>query len=56
MYHAWLKGNLILRHQAGELLTGELLELGLPAITDVELNESGVTMNGSLHEKGHPEA
>ncbi len=57
MYRVRLKGNLILRHQGGELLTGELLELGLPAITDVELNESGVTTNiGSLHEEGHPEA
>jgi len=55
-YRIRLKGNLILRHQGGELTTGELPKLGLQGIEKAELNESGVETNiGFLHEPGHKE-
>lgn len=55
-YRIRLKGNLILRHEGGEMQTSELLSLGLNDVEDAELNESGVkTCIGVLQEEGHPE-
>lgn len=55
-YRIRLKGNLILKHEGGEIKTGELLKFGLKGIERAELNESGVVTNiGLLHEKGHEE-
>jgi hypothetical protein len=55
-YRIRLKSNLILYHQGGELVTGELLKLGLQSITGVKLNSSNVVTNiGVLQEEGHPE-
>lgn len=55
-YRIRLKGNLILKHEGGEIKTGELLKFGLKGIERAELNESGVETNiGLLHERGHEE-
>jgi len=55
-YRIRLKGNLILRHQGGELQTGELAPLGVNCVEDAELNESGIkTCIGVLKEEGHNE-
>jgi Transposase DDE domain len=59
--HGWqyrlrLRENLILRHEGGEISTGEAAEAGLTSLLNAELNESGVqTHIGILHQKGHPE-
>jgi Transposase DDE domain len=59
--HGWqyrlrLRGNLILRHEGGEISTGEAAQAGLTSLLNAELNDSGVkTHIGILHEKGHPE-
>lgn len=59
--HGWqyrlrLRDNLILRHEDGEITTGEAAIAGMTALLDAELNESGVkTHIGILHEKGHKE-
>jgi hypothetical protein len=59
--HGWgyrlrLPDNLILRHEGGELTTGEAAKAGLTALHNASLSESGVTTHiGILHEKGHRE-
>jgi DDE family transposase len=59
--HGWsyrlrLRDNLILRHEGGELTTGEAVQAGLTALLNAELNESGVTTHiGILQEKGYSE-
>jgi hypothetical protein len=59
--HGWgyrlrLKDNLIVRHEGGEITTGEAARTGITALLNAELNESGVkTHIGILHEKGHKE-
>jgi Transposase DDE domain len=59
--HGWqyrlrLRENLILRHEGGEITTGEAAEAGLTSLLNAELHDSGVqTHIGILHEKGHPE-
>jgi hypothetical protein len=59
--HGWqyrlrLQDNLILRHEGGEISTGEAAEAGLTSLLNAELNERGVqTHIGILHEKGHHE-
>jgi hypothetical protein len=59
--HGWhyrlrLRENLILRHEGGEITTGEAVEAGLTSLCNAELNNSGVkTHIGILHEEGHPE-
>lgn len=55
-YRVRLKGNLILRHEGGEMQTGELASLGISCVEDAELNKSGVkTCIGVLMEEGHNE-
>ena len=55
-YRIRLKGNLTLRHDGGELTTGDLPTLMPAGIRDAELYGSGVKTNiGVLHEKGHKE-
>jgi Transposase DDE domain len=55
-YRIRLKGNLILKHEGGEIRTGELLQFKLEGIEKAELNESGVVTNiGLLQEEGHAE-
>lgn len=59
--HGWhyrlrLRENLILRHEGGEISTGEAATAGLTSLLNAELNDSGVqTHIGILHEKGPPE-
>jgi Transposase DDE domain len=59
--HGWgyrlrLKDNLILRHEGGEITTGEAAQTGITRLLNAELNESGVkTHIGILHEKNHKE-
>jgi hypothetical protein len=59
--HGWqyrlrLRDNLILRHEGGEITTGEAAKAGMTTLLNAELNESGVkTHIGILHEKGHKE-
>jgi hypothetical protein len=59
--HGWgyrlrLRDNLILRHEGGELTTGEAAKAGMTALHNASLSESGVTTHiGILHEKGHSE-
>jgi Transposase DDE domain len=59
--HGWsyrlrLRDHLILRHEGGELTTGEAAQAGLTALRNAELNESGVTTHiGILQEKGYSE-
>lgn len=59
--HGWhyrlrLKDKLILRHEGGEITTGEAAKMGMTALLNAELNESGIkTHIGILHEKGHKE-
>lgn len=55
-YRIRLKSNLILRHEGGEITTGEAVKAKISAIIDAELNETGIKTNiGILHETGHPE-
>ncbi len=55
-YRIRLKNNLILHHKGGELVTGELLKLGLPSLTQAKLNSGNVVTNiGVIQEDGHPE-
>jgi hypothetical protein len=55
-YRIRLKGNLTLRHEGGELTTGDIITLMPTGIKDAELYGSGVRTNiGVLHEKGHKE-
>lgn len=59
--HGWqyrlrLKDNLILRHEGGEITTGDAAKAGMSALMDALLNETEVkTRIGILHEKGHKE-
>jgi hypothetical protein len=59
--HGWqyrlrLKDNLILRHEGGEITTGDAAKAGLCALMDATLNDTEVkTHIGILHEKGHKE-
>jgi hypothetical protein len=59
--HGWhyrlrLRENRILRHEGGEISTGEAAEAGLTSLRNAELNDSGVkTHIGILHERGHKE-
>jgi len=59
--HGWgyrlrLKDHPILRHEGGEITTGEAAKAGITRLLNAELNESGVkTHIGILHEKSHPE-
>ncbi len=56
-YRIRLKGNLTLQHQGGEMQTKDILNLGVPGITNAELYESNViTSIGVLRETGHAEA
>jgi Transposase DDE domain len=60
--HGWqyrirLKDNLILRHQGGEITTGEAAKANMTAVLNAAFNESGVTPHiGILQEQGHKEA
>lgn len=55
-YRIRLKGDLILRHDGGEITTGEAVKAGLTVLLNAELNETKVkTHIGILHEKGHKE-
>jgi hypothetical protein len=55
-YRIRLRDNLILRHEGGEITTGEAAKAGLTALVNAELNETKVkTHIGILHEKGHKE-
>lgn len=55
-YRIRLKGNLTLRHEGGELTTGEAVTLLPDGLVGAELYGSGIATNiGVLHEKGHPE-
>lgn len=55
-YRIRLKGNLSLKHEGGELCTGEAVQLVPGGLEGAELYGSGVVTNiGLLHEKGHPE-
>jgi len=55
-YRIRLKGNLILKHQGGELQTGELIHLGLKSVEQAELNQTSVVTNiGVIQEDGHRE-
>jgi Transposase DDE domain len=55
-YRLRLKDHLILRHEGGEITTGEAAKAGITRLLNAELNESGVkTHLGILHEKSHPE-
>jgi DDE family transposase len=60
--HGWqyrirLKDNLILRHQGGEITTGEAAQANMTAVLNAAFNESGVTTHiGILQEQGHKEA
>jgi hypothetical protein len=59
--HGWqyrlrLKDNLILRHEGGEITTGDAAIAGLSSLIDATMNETGIkTHIGILHEKGHKE-
>lgn len=56
-YRIRLRSNLILRHEGGEITTGEAVKAKISAITCAELNETGIKTNiGILHESGHKEA
>lgn len=53
-YRIRLKNNLILLHEGGELVTGELLKLGLKSVINAQLSNSNVTTNiGVLCEEGY---
>lgn len=60
--HGWkyrirLKGNLILRHEGGEITTSAAAKANISAMIDAELNETGVKTNiGILHEDRHKDA
>ncbi len=55
-YRLRLKDHLLLRHEGGEITTGEAAQAGITRLLNAERNESGVkTHIGILHEKGHPE-
>jgi hypothetical protein len=59
--HGWhyrrrRRESLILRHEGGEITTGEAAEAGLTSLRNAEWNDSGVkTHIGILHEEGHKE-
>lgn len=56
-YRIRLKGNLILRHEGGEITTGEAVNAKISSLIGAELNETGIKTNiGILHEAGHKEA
>ncbi len=56
-YRIRLKNNLILKHQGGELKSGELKDLGLMSLKNAELSDSGISTNiGVLQEEGYGEA
>lgn len=56
-YRIRLKSNLILNHEGGELLTGELVSSATVGVENAELSNSGVfTSIGVLQEEGHEEA
>lgn len=57
--HSWnyrirLKGNLILKHDGGEITTGEAAQAGLNTLLNAELGRVS-THIGIIHEKAHPE-
>lgn len=55
-YRIRLKGNLILNHEGGELLTGEMISSGVSGIENAELSDSGVfTSIGVIQDKGYEE-
>ncbi|NGX31829.1 MAG: hypothetical protein K940chlam8_01212 [Chlamydiae bacterium] len=55
-YRIRLKGNLILKHQGGEITTKELIKNNLHFLENATLSESGVTTCvGALQEEGHKE-
>lgn len=53
-YRIRLKGNLILKHEGGEITTGEAANAGLNALLHAELGRV-ITHIGIIHEKAHPE-
>ncbi len=53
-YRIRLKGNLILKHQGGEITTGEAAAQAITALHDAELGQV-VTHIGIIQEDGHPE-
>jgi Transposase DDE domain len=53
-YRIRLKGNLILIHSGGEILTGEAATQGLSVLYDARLGKT-ITHIGIIHEAGHPE-
>jgi len=55
-YRIRLKGNLILRHEGGEITTGEAAAAGMTSLLDARFHETEVATHiGILHEAGHPE-
>jgi hypothetical protein len=55
-YRIRLKGNLVLRHEGGEITTGEAAKANITILLDTVLNETKVkTHIGILHEKGYKE-
>lgn len=55
-YRIRLKGNLTLKHEGGEITTGDVVTLLPKGVRDAELYGSGIKTNiGVLHEKGHKE-
>ena len=53
-YRIRLKGNLTLKHEGGEITTGEAANAGLNALLHAELGRV-TTHIGIIHEKAHPE-
>jgi hypothetical protein len=53
-YRIRLKGNLHLRHEGGELTTGEAVSLGMNALKNAQLGRV-ITHIGLIQEAGHPE-
>lgn len=59
--HGWdyrlrLKGNLVLRHEGGEITTGEAARQGIATLIQAQLNQTPVHTNiGIVHDKGNAE-
>lgn len=59
--HGWqyrlrLKNNLILRHEGGEITTGEAAKAAMTSLLNAQLNDTGIkTHIGILHEQGYPD-
>jgi Transposase DDE domain len=53
-YRIRLKGNLILKHEGGEISTGDAAKMNMKALRNARLGRV-VTHIGIVHEAGHPE-